>query len=174
MSHSPSSGNVRPSKTSRSLCQSPMAKLQILTLSAKLLSLSHLSALAPHHRPLTLLFQYVTTSARFDLNYEVRDRSRFLVGLLSSAGIGKTEKPKVMMGLDDFSRGQQADFQEDASGRNSPVQTEEKPTLTGEQVRIILFEGKGGPDDKTTKEGQTGDVSLRKNCTELHVASRSI
>ncbi|KAF7726132.1 AP-3 complex subunit beta-2 [Apophysomyces ossiformis] len=47
-------------------------KLQILTLSAKLVCLN------PSHPTLDQLNQYVLNLARYDLNYDVRDRARFL------------------------------------------------------------------------------------------------
>ncbi|KAG0165709.1 AP-3 complex subunit beta-2 [Apophysomyces sp. BC1015] len=47
-------------------------KLQILTLSAKLVCLN------PSHTTLDNLNQYVLNLARYDLNYDVRDRARFL------------------------------------------------------------------------------------------------
>ncbi|RUS25234.1 hypothetical protein BC938DRAFT_472447, partial [Jimgerdemannia flammicorona] len=55
-----------------------VTKLQILTLAAKLVCLN------PSHHTLHLLLQYVLNLARYDLNYDVRDRARFLRGLVLS------------------------------------------------------------------------------------------
>jgi AP-3 complex subunit beta len=52
------------------------AKLQILTLAAKLLVLS------PNAPKLDLFCQYLFTLARWDADYDVRDRARFLAALL--------------------------------------------------------------------------------------------
>ena len=52
-------------------------KLQTVTLAAKLLVLS------PADRTLTLLARYVLTLARYDLDYDVRDRARTLGALLA-------------------------------------------------------------------------------------------
>ncbi|KAI8066544.1 adaptin N terminal region-domain-containing protein [Gongronella butleri] len=50
-------------------------KLQIINLSSKLVILN------PDHPTLSLLHQYTLNLARYDLNYDVRDRSRFLRSL---------------------------------------------------------------------------------------------
>ena len=52
-----------------------LTKLQILTLSAKLICLN------PEHPTLVLLNQYLLGLARYDVNYDVRDRARFLRAL---------------------------------------------------------------------------------------------
>ncbi|ORY50688.1 Clathrin/coatomer adaptor, adaptin-like protein [Leucosporidium creatinivorum] len=86
--------------------ESDASKLQLLTLSAKLLVLSHLSPLTPHLRTLSLLFTYLTTLARYDLIYEVRDRARFLKGLVAAAGIGQGQATaKMGLGEEEFRRG---------------------------------------------------------------------
>ncbi|GMK55712.1 hypothetical protein CspeluHIS016_0207680 [Cutaneotrichosporon spelunceum] len=56
--------------------EEPPAKLQILTLAAKLLVLS------PNAPKLELFCQYLFTLARWDADYDVRDRARFLAALL--------------------------------------------------------------------------------------------
>ncbi|KAI8391030.1 adaptin N terminal region-domain-containing protein [Radiomyces spectabilis] len=55
--------------------ESTTSKLQILTLSAKLVCLN------PSHPTLNKLNQYVLNLARYDLNYDLRDRARFLRAL---------------------------------------------------------------------------------------------
>ncbi|KIM84396.1 hypothetical protein PILCRDRAFT_818757 [Piloderma croceum F 1598] len=84
-------------------------KLQICTLAAKLLVLS------PTSQPLRLLSRYVFSLARYDANYDVRDRTRMLVSLL--AGLAPTL---------------------DEDGERGGV------VLRREQVRRVLFEGKAG------------------------------
>ena len=55
-----------------------IVKLQILTLAAKLLLNS------PSDQTLSLLFQYVCNMAKFDMNYDLRDRARVLRTLMVS------------------------------------------------------------------------------------------
>lgn len=84
-------------------------KVQISTLAAKLLVLS------PASQPLRLLSRYVFSLARYDANYDVRDRTRMLVSLL--AGVAPTitdEEPEERGGV----------------------------VLRREQVKRVLFEGK--------------------------------
>lgn len=124
------------------LPQSDDVKLQLLTLSAKLLLLSHLSTLTNHLRTLSLLFDYLTALARYDLTYEVRDRARYLKGLLSSAGVGIVKEgtdTRMRLSDEDFAKGVQVeDLVEEKHGEN----LEDERTMTVEQVRVILFDGK--------------------------------
>ena len=84
-------------------------KLQAITLAAKLLVLS------PSHATLTQLGKYVFALARYDRNYDVRDRGRMLQQLLAGvvSGIGAADA-------------------RDVGG----------VVLRRAQVRIVLFEGK--------------------------------
>ena len=84
-------------------------KLQTITLAAKLLVLS------PSHATLTQLGKYVFALARYDRNYDVRDRGRMLQQLLAGvvSGIGAADA-------------------RDVGG----------VVLRRAQVRIVLFEGK--------------------------------
>jgi AP-3 complex subunit beta len=56
--------------------EADIVKLQITNLGAKLYSLN------PTDQVLNLLFQYVLNLARYDLNYDIRDRARLLRGLI--------------------------------------------------------------------------------------------
>jgi hypothetical protein len=56
-------------------CQHDVVKYQILTLSGKL------TCLNPGHETISLLNQYVLNLARYDLNYDIRDRARLLRSL---------------------------------------------------------------------------------------------
>lgn len=87
-----------------------LVKLQTITLAAKLFVLS------PTDRTINLLCQYVFSLARYDKNYDVRDRGRMLSSLL--VGVGLQISPS-------------------AEERGGVV-------LRREQVRLILFEGKSG------------------------------
>lgn len=81
----------------------------------------------------------------------MRDRARFLAGLVQSGGIGRAKtgsqgereggEAKVMLSEDDFARGVSV---EDLAGerREGSEGDEERQTMTGEQVRQVLFDGK--------------------------------
>jgi AP-3 complex subunit beta len=56
--------------------EADIVKLQIINLGAKLYSLNSTDQI------LNLLFQYVLNLARYDLNYDIRDRARLLRGLI--------------------------------------------------------------------------------------------
>ncbi|KAG6901132.1 hypothetical protein C0995_016713 [Termitomyces sp. Mi166 len=65
-------------KTAKTFAQeTPLVKIQIFTLAAKLFVLS------PNDRILALLSQYVFNLARYDVSYDVRDRARMVSSLLA-------------------------------------------------------------------------------------------
>ncbi|THH13958.1 hypothetical protein EUX98_g9663 [Antrodiella citrinella] len=94
-----------------------IVKLQTITLSAKLLVLN------PTDRTLGLLSRYVLSLARYDLNFDVRDRARSIASLL--AGVTNTSS---MSPYPDEENG----YEEKHAG----------VVLRREQVRMVLFEGK--------------------------------
>jgi AP-3 complex subunit beta len=96
----------------------PVVKLQIITLAAKLL------VLCPSDRTLSLISGYVFSLAKYDLNYDVRDRARLMMGLLSGLGLSEAVAAK--------------DPGQDNRGG---------VVLRREQVRLVLFEGKVGVVD---------------------------
>ncbi|KAJ7178612.1 adaptin N terminal region-domain-containing protein [Mycena crocata] len=96
----------------------PMVKLQIITLAAKLLVLS------PTDRTLSLVGGYVFSLAKYDLNYDVRDRARMVMSLLSGLGLSE------VVGTKD----------PDQDSRGGVI-------LRREQVRLVLFDGKLGVVD---------------------------
>lgn len=102
--------------------QASVVKLQIVTLAAKLF------VLAVSDQTLGLLSQYVFSLARYDLNYDVRDRARMLTSLLS----GLTPTP-MLNGISQEERG--------------------GVTLRREQVRLVLFDGKESVADGTKQFG---------------------
>ncbi|KAJ7475683.1 adaptin N terminal region-domain-containing protein [Mycena latifolia] len=91
----------------------PMVKLQIITLAAKLL------VLCPSDRTLSLISGYVFSLAKYDLNYDVRDRARMVMSLLSGLGLSEAVSVK----------------DPDQDNRGGVI-------LRREQVRLVLFEGK--------------------------------
>jgi len=99
-------------------------KLQLCTLATKLL------ILAPEHQTLILLSQYVFSLARYDSDYDVRDRARMLGMLLH----GVSPDFRLMNGST-----------EDVG----EVIDKGGVVLRREQVRLVLFEGKlQAPDEK--------------------------
>ncbi|KAJ3829990.1 adaptin N terminal region-domain-containing protein [Lentinula raphanica] len=97
-----------------------LVKLQIITLAAKLLVLNSTE------QTLALLNRYVFSLARYDLNYDVRDRARMLSSLL--AGL-----TYVSLDYDDELTA--------AEERGGVV-------LRAEQVKVILFNGKANVMNK--------------------------
>ncbi|KAH9028534.1 adaptin N terminal region-domain-containing protein [Lactarius hengduanensis] len=99
-------------------------KLQAITLAAKLLVLS------PSHATLTQLGKYVFALARYDRNYDVRDRGRMLQQLLAGVvpGIGAADA-------------------RDVGG----------VVLRRAQVRIVLFEGKESAAHATAHPESRGE-----------------
>ncbi|EGN98995.1 hypothetical protein SERLA73DRAFT_168569 [Serpula lacrymans var. lacrymans S7.3] len=111
-------------KSARSFSsESNIVKLQILTLSAKLL------VMCPTDRTLGLLCHYVFSVARFDIDYDVRDRTRMLASLL--AGLS----PSIS-------------GDEDTQDQGGVV-------LRREQVKRVLFEGK---EDVSVNEVIPGEI----------------
>lgn len=102
-------------------------KLQISSLAAKLL------VLAPDAQPLRLLSHYVFSLARYDANYDVRDRARMLANLIA--------------GLAPAING------EDGAGVRAGV------VLRREQVKRVLFEGKAAIVEADSRPG-TSHCSL--------------
>ncbi|KAI0259849.1 adaptin N terminal region-domain-containing protein [Gloeopeniophorella convolvens] len=110
--------------------ETALVKLQAVTLAAKLLVLS------PAHNTLIQLAKYIFALARYDTNYDVRDRGRMLQQLL--AGV----VPSV--GAADA---------EDTGG----------VVLRRAQVRVVLFEGKAGgaaPAPRTDARERLGTLGL--------------
>lgn len=97
--------------------EAPLVKLQTVTLASKLFVLS------PTDRTISLLCQYIFSLARYDTNYDVRDRGRMLASLLGGVGFQVNGQP-----------------------------TEERGgvVLRREQVKLVLFDGKAGTDVEET------------------------
>lgn len=89
-------------------------KLQIITLAAKLLVLS------PTDRTIGLLNRYIFSLARYDLNYDVRDRARMLSSLLIGVA------PSFLAPDDE----------------TTPAEERGGVVLRNEQVKLVLFNGK--------------------------------
>lgn len=106
-----------------------------MTLAAKLLVLN------PTHHVLCLLFRYVFSLARYDLDYDVRDRARTLGSLLT--GVAPALRPGIV---------ENGDFDDE---HGSVV-------LRREQVKVVLFEGKTESPDRQTFSG--ANLSSNQEC----------
>lgn len=105
------------------------AKLQILSLAAKVMVLS------PGNSQLHLMTSYLFNLARYDAEYDIRDRSRFLHGLLR--GI----KPTSSETNGDATPGSDSD-EEEMSG----------VVLRREQLKVILFGSRPLADEVSGKQ----------------------
>jgi AP-3 complex subunit beta len=108
--------------------QTALVKLQIITLAAKLVVLD------PSHQTLILLARYALSLARYDADYDVRDRARMLLALLRGVAPGVAD--------------------EDESVELAGV------ILRREQVRVVLFDGKLAPktDDMSRRAYQASYI----------------
>ncbi len=102
--------------TSLALLQAAVAKLQVLTLAAKLVVLCPV-------KEIQLLSHYALSLARYDANWDVRDRGRFLNGLLR--GVRQTVSGENSMATHETDE----DEEEDLGG----------VTLRREQVKLVLL-----------------------------------
>ncbi len=109
-----------------------IVKLQIVTLAAKLL------VICPSDRTLGLLTRYVLSLARYDLNFDVRDRARMLGSLLN--------------GVTTLLRSEDEEVEyEDQGG----------VVLRREQVKLVLFEGKATVSEEPFHSGTWRYVYLQ-------------
>ena len=114
-----------------------------MTLGAKLLVLS------PSDRTLILLNRYILSLARYDLNFDVRDRARMIGSLLNGV-------VNNLLGDDDE--------REDQGG----------VILRREQVKLVLFDGKLGPlsDSHVTGKYTTGLHNLHSDAQFIFLSKR--
>lgn len=130
--------------------EAPLVKLQTLTLATKLI------LLAPTHRTIILLTRHVLTLARYDEDWDVRDRARMLRALLVGAVAG------VMNSNDEEGVGGNWNKEEQA-GKPGVV-------LRREQVTRVLFEGKTGTieEEPVADARPLGTLSLVIESEDLH------
>jgi AP-3 complex subunit beta len=111
--------------------------MEVVNLAAKLVLLSHLSSSPNNRHSLWLLFDYITTLARYDLDYPIRDRARFLKGLLSRAGVRTNgQNGSDANELDSFSKGEEV---------ASSISEQSEQLLTVAQVQKMLFGSSSAP-----------------------------
>jgi len=107
--------------------------------------------LCPSHRTLELLARYVLSLARYDLNFDVRDRARMVRSLL--AGV---------------SSALQSDGDEELEGRGGVI-------LRREQVRLVLFGGKGDvADDSSLHDDDLAMIGTMGAVTHKHMLGDAV
>ena len=109
--------------------EADIVKLQIINLGAKLYSLK------PTDQILSLLCEYVLNLARYDLNYDIRDRARFLRGLVLTNGQDTTSN-----------NGEIEEAQSSDSVKNS---------ILRENLKQILLCEKEAPSEESPSAGNT-------------------
>lgn len=107
-------------------------KLQVLTLAAKLQVLCDTD-----HRVLSLLSGYVFSLARYDTNFDVRDRARMLSALLTGVS------PHLQHANGDHYESWDERVESDQGG----------VILRREQVKLVLFQGKLGVHEENDVPG---------------------
>ncbi|KAK6907369.1 hypothetical protein I203_101363 [Kwoniella mangroviensis CBS 8507] len=118
--------------------ESAQSKLQIITLAMKLLVLS------PSCNQLNLMSGYLFSLARYDEDYDVRDRARFLHALLKGV---RDEKPNNTSTSTD---------QEDGQGEDEKEEDRGGVVLRREQVKVVIL-GKRAIGDGTSQENYQGN-----------------
>ncbi|KAL7409699.1 adaptin N terminal region-domain-containing protein [Mrakia frigida] len=116
--------------------EAPATKLSLLTLATKLLSHPTLSSPSPP-RQLVLLSRHLFSLARYDADYDVRDRGRFLRGLAR--------------GLLEERDGEEGE--DDEGGERGGV------VLRGEQIRVVMGGGRVGGIGQGEGESSDGEPS---------------
>ncbi|KAF9908882.1 AP-3 complex subunit beta-2 [Linnemannia zychae] len=145
--------------------ESESSKLQILTLGGKLVALEGTAT-----KTVNLLFQYVLNMARYDLDYGVRDRARFLRALV----YGKQKVASVTVDQD-------SDENDNENGQQEPESTEQdahdddeggfeysdKELNLSDHIKAILLSEKAAPVQENPSHGReqykVGSMSLVLN-----------
>ncbi|KAG0306101.1 AP-3 complex subunit beta-2 [Dissophora globulifera] len=153
-------------KAAKSFCsESESGKLQILTLGGKLVAQEGVSSKTIH-----LLFQYVLNMARYDLDYNVRDRARFLRALVygqqqgGAAGGGDPELDAHENGSDMEHGLHDAEHEDEDTGG---FEQSEKELNLSKHVKEILLSEKLAPVQEKPSHGReqftVGSMSLVLN-----------
>lgn len=121
--------------------QDPVVKLQILTLAARLY------VLCPHARAISLLTSHLFQLARYDKDWDVRDRGRFLKGLLR--GI----QPSAQMN--------------DAGGEDDEDREAGGVILRREQVQVVLYGGRDANMKENLPSGECSPARLGSKFTSI-------
>lgn len=113
-------------------------------------------------KTVSLLFQYVLNMARYDLDYGVRDRARFLRALV----YGKQKVVSVTVDQDsdenDHENGQQESdsTEQDAHNDDEGFEYSEKELNLSDHIKAILLSEKAAPIQENPSHGKTHDREL--------------
>ena len=129
--------------------EASVVKVQVVTLAAKLVVLSRTDAVEVGGllEKVEKLGKYVFSLARYDKDWDVRDRGRMLAALV----FGQEEGDKEPENWDEVESGRQ-------NGKGSVV-------LRREQVLVVLFEGKGTVTEGAVSRDGFGEEKEMKNWT---------
>ncbi|KAF9433376.1 AP-3 complex subunit beta-2 [Entomortierella beljakovae] len=137
------------------------SKLQILTLGGKLVAQEGTSS-----KVVGLLFQYILNMARYDLDYNVRDRARFLKALV----YGNQKTPKDLADsteLEGNENGEPNSHENDESEDTGGFEYSEKELNLSDHVKAILLSEKPAPSQVNPSHGREqykiGSMSLVMN-----------
>ncbi|KAK3841406.1 MAG: adaptin N terminal region-domain-containing protein [Linnemannia gamsii] len=147
--------------------ESETSKLQILTLGGKLVALEGTAT-----KTVNLLFQYVLNMARYDLDYGVRDRARFLRALV----YGKQKVALVTVDQDsDENENENENGQQESDSPEQDTQDDDeggfeysdKELNLSDHIKAILLSEKAAPIQENPSHGReqykVGSMSLVLN-----------
>ncbi|KAF9199895.1 AP-3 complex subunit beta-2, partial [Haplosporangium sp. Z 27] len=148
-------------RAAKSFCnESENSKLQILTLGGKLVAQEGISS-----KTIDLLFQYVLNMARYDLDYNVRDRARFLRVLVYGEQSAK-QVALVDRELDEEENGH-GEEHEDHAKDTDEFEYSEKELKLSDHAKAILLSEKPAPIQENPSHGREqykiGSMSLVLN-----------
>ncbi|KAF9102676.1 AP-3 complex subunit beta-2 [Mortierella sp. AM989] len=148
-------------KAAKSFCsESENSKLQILTLGGKLVAQEGMSS-----KTINLLFQYVLNMARYDQDYNVRDRARFL-RVLVYGNQKVSQGPLGDHDLDADESGGQEGLEDDGADTGGFEYSEKELNLS-DHAKAILLSEKPAPVQESPSHGREqykiGSMSLVLN-----------
>ncbi|KAG0089327.1 AP-3 complex subunit beta-2 [Podila epicladia] len=158
-------------KAAKTFCsESESSKLQILTLGGKLIAQE-----GKLSQTINLLFQYILNMARYDLNYDVRDRARFLRALVygqqkdGTSDSLEQDSDNVENESPDHNGNGHGDFMASSSDDQGGFEYSEKELNLSDHVKKILLSEKAAPIQENPSHGREqytiGSMALVLNRT---------
>ncbi|RIA91767.1 adaptin N terminal region-domain-containing protein [Glomus cerebriforme] len=169
--------DVLRNSAKRFINEDDIVKLQIINLGAKLYSLN------PTNQVLNLLFQYVLNLARYDLNYDIRDRARLLRGLILI-----NEQKEITSENEEIENAQSSDSvkssvlkenlkqillcEKEAPSEESPSAGRDRFTIGS--MALVLNHSIPGYEPLPDWPTEKPDVSARNNLDETYSRSQAV